>query len=280
MPAHDVGFKIVARAAGQHLAALAGVASDQWTPIVSEMQTAERLADRVFLARFGRKRFLVYMEAYTYWTTAAPWSILSKSGLLSERERLPTVSVVYILRPRAYRAQGGQFRLATPEGPTQQVWFREVFFWQVQPEPWWDEVPGLMALSPLCRRQGTLGDVVGRAVQAITAHTPDTLQRADLLTTLGIFGKLTYPALDVFQVIGRRQLQESKFYQEIQEEARVEKGREDILQALDAKFGRAAAAEFGPILETVTDGDRLDKLLRLAAKSSRLKEFRDRYQET
>jgi hypothetical protein len=92
MPAYDAGFKIVARAAGQQLAALAGIACDQWTPIVSEVQTAERLADRVFRARRGRNRFLVYMEAYTYWATAAPWSILSKSGLLSERERLPTVS--------------------------------------------------------------------------------------------------------------------------------------------------------------------------------------------
>jgi hypothetical protein len=276
MPAYDAGFKIVARAAGQQLAAVAGIVCDRWSPIVSEVQTAERLADRVFRARRGRDRFVVYIEAYTYWATAAPWSILSKSGLLSERERLPTVSVVYILRPRGYRPQGGQFRLAIPEGPTQQVWFREVCLWQVQPEPWWDEVPGLMALSPLCRQERPPGDVVGHAVQAITARTPDTIQRADMLTTLAIFGNLAHPRIDIVNLVGREQMRESK----IIEEFRVEKGREDILQVLEAKFGRAAAAEFGPILETVSDGDRLDKVLRLAAKSSRLKEFRDRYQET
>jgi hypothetical protein len=66
MPLADSGFKIAARASGRHLATLAGVRSDQWTPLVSEVQTAERLADRVFRAQRGRERFVVYMEAYTY----------------------------------------------------------------------------------------------------------------------------------------------------------------------------------------------------------------------
>jgi hypothetical protein len=88
MPAYDSGFKIAARVSGRQLAAIAGVVSDQWEPIVSEIQTTERLADRVFRARRGKQRFVVYMEAYTYWNSSAPWSILLKSAMLSERERL------------------------------------------------------------------------------------------------------------------------------------------------------------------------------------------------
>jgi hypothetical protein len=38
--------------------------------------------------------------------------VLARSGLLSERERLATVSVLYILLPRGYRPQQGRFRLA------------------------------------------------------------------------------------------------------------------------------------------------------------------------
>jgi hypothetical protein len=277
VPASDAGFKIVARAAGRQLAALAGVACDQWAPTVSEVQTAERLADRVFQAQCGRQRFLVYMEAYTYWTAAAPWSILSKAGLLSERDRLPTVSLVYILRPRAYRPQGGQFRLAVEGEPTQQVWFREVCMWQQEPQPWWDEVPGLMALSPLCRQERPPHDVMGHAADAIAAHAPDTAQRADLLTTLGIFGKIVYPTLDVFQLIGRRQMKESKFYQEIQEEARVEEARQFILDDLEIKFGPPAAKEFAPALNAITDSTRLARLHRLALRSSSLEQFRERF---
>ena len=54
MPVYDAGFKIAARVSGQHLAALAGVRSDHWEPIVSEVQTTERLADRVVIIVDGR----------------------------------------------------------------------------------------------------------------------------------------------------------------------------------------------------------------------------------
>jgi hypothetical protein len=89
MPIYDSGFKIVAHHAGRHLAHLGHVVVDAWQPLVSEVQTTERLADRAFRARRGGDRFVVYMEAYTTWTGSAPWSILAKSSLLAERERLP-----------------------------------------------------------------------------------------------------------------------------------------------------------------------------------------------
>jgi len=54
------------------------------------VQATERLADRAFLARQGRQRFVVYFEAYTRWADSARWSVLAKSALLSERERVPT----------------------------------------------------------------------------------------------------------------------------------------------------------------------------------------------
>jgi hypothetical protein len=39
MPAHDSGFKIVARAAGPRLPDLADYPVDEWSPVVSEVQT-------------------------------------------------------------------------------------------------------------------------------------------------------------------------------------------------------------------------------------------------
>jgi hypothetical protein len=276
MPAADAGFKIAARVSGRQLATIAGVSCDSWAPAVSEVQTTERLADRVFKARRGRHRFLVYMEAYTSWKASAPWSILAKSGLLSERERLPTVSVVYVLRQRGYRPQGGNFHLGVDVESTQQVWFHEICMWEQQPEPWWDQVPGLMALSPLCRQQRTPHDAVKHAAANISAQTPDAIQRADLLTTLAIFGKLAYPSIDVVGLIGRDQMKESKVIEEFQ----VETAREYILQVLDAKFGPSASSEFAPLLQAVTDRDRLARLNRLAAQATALKQFRDRFQKT
>ncbi len=274
MPAADAGFKITARVSGRQLAQVAGVTCDSWAPAVSEVQTTERLPDRVFQARRGKHRFLVYMEAYTNWKSSARWSILSKSGLLSERDRLPTMSLVYILRPRGYRPQGGKFRLAVDDEPTQQVWFREICLWQQDPQPWWDQAPGLMALSPLCRQQRPPHEVLAHAAQAIAVQTADSIQRADLLTTLAIFGKMAYPDINVADFIGREQMKESKIIEEFQDEARVEKGREDTLEVLDARFGPRAVAEFRPLLGSVTDNQKLTRLLRLALRCSDLEQFR------
>ncbi len=99
-------------------------------------QTTERLADRAFRARNGDRRFVVYMEAYTRWTDSAVWSVLAKSGLLSERERLPTRRLLSILAPHGHRSQDGEVRLVAEEDePTQHIWFREVCLWKQQAKP-------------------------------------------------------------------------------------------------------------------------------------------------
>src|SRR5690348_10752798 len=189
MPSFDRGFKIVARLAGRQLAALADVVCTAWRPIVSEVQAVERLADRAFRAARGRERFVVYMEAYTYWEAGVPWSVLAKSGLLSERERLPSVSLVFYLRPDGYRPLGGTFRLEAVAGPTQQIWPREVCLWEEVPDASWEDVPALMALYSLCRHGDLPRQTVLHAAAAIARTAASTRQRADLLTVLGIFGR-------------------------------------------------------------------------------------------
>jgi hypothetical protein len=238
MPDYDRGFKIVARADGRGLSQMARVATEELQPLGDTLQVTERLADRAFRARNGRERFVLYFEAYTRWQASAPWSVLAKVGLLSERERLPTVSVLFVLRPRGYRAQRGQFRLEVAAAPTQQVWFREVCLWQEDPQPWWEESPGLMALYPLCRHRRRQDEAIAYAAQAIQARAQDRIVRADLLTTLAIFGKLAYPRLDVLGLIGREQMRESKFFDEVLAEGRVEGQRELLAAQLEARFGR------------------------------------------
>ena len=283
MPDYDAGFKIVAREAGSNLARIGHVRCDDWSPIIGELQAVERLADRAFRAKRGRSEFVVYREAYTRWQKSAPWSVLAKSALLSERERLPTVSLVYILLPRGYKRQGGGFRLAVESKPTQRVWFREICMWKQVVEPWWEESPGLMALTPLCRHQKSMGSVVTHAVQSITDHTSDVVRRADLLTTLAIFGKLVQPGLDVIHLIGREAMKESKFFQEIETGARTageQIGRRNsILSMIEERFGFTEMAEFADALEAVSDIGVLDELLRHVFRCRTIESFRRRFAE-
>jgi hypothetical protein len=178
MADYDVSFKIAARSSGPGLSRLAGIVPDEWEPIGDTLQTAERLADRAFRTICGGQRQVVYMEAYTRWVESAPWSVLSKSGLLSERERLPTRSLIFVLLPQGYRDQQGTFRLeAAPGTPTQQVWFTEVCLWKEKPEPWWEQHPGLMALYPLCDHGQETAQAVVRAAETIRHREMDSVPR-------------------------------------------------------------------------------------------------------
>jgi hypothetical protein len=273
MPAYDSGFKIVARDAGRRVTDLADYPVDDWTPVVSEVQTTERFADRAFRARRGTERFIVYLEAYTYWKQEAPWNLLAKAGLLSERERLPTVCLVYILRPRRYQPQQGRFELSVSGETTQYLRLREVCLWQVTPQPWWEQVPGLMALYPLCRHGRAPREAVSYAAGAIQTATPDTIRRADLLTTLAIFGKLAYRRLNVEDLIGREQMRESPLYEEIKDEGRVESFQAAVLENLEVRFGRAAAVQFAPVVRRVTRLEKLRRLHRRAARCATPDEF-------
>jgi predicted transposase YdaD len=203
---------------------------------------------------------------------------MAKSGLLSERERLPTLSLIFILRRRGYREQHGNFRLQVGSRPTQQVWFREVCFWKVKPRASWLAHPGLMSLYPLFDHGRSRRDVICAAADAISTHSTDPTVRADLLTTLAIFGKLVYPGLNVLELIGRERMKESKFYEEVLEEGR-EEGREEgmvlaILRILSERFSTEDVNEIRTTLESVDDPERLSELVASAVQCRSLGHFR------
>jgi hypothetical protein len=194
--------------------------------------------------------------------------------LLSERERLPTRTVVFILLSRGYRPQRGQFRLEVSGEPTQQVWFREVCLWQQVPQAWWEQAPGLMALYPLCRHNRPRREALTYPAQAIARNVSDPPLRADLLTTLSIFGKLVYPDLNVIELIGREQMKESKFFEEVMHEGGLVEARKYILRTLEIRFGPEAAAGFRQALNKITDLDRLSEFHDLAIQCRRIADFR------
>jgi hypothetical protein len=94
------------------------------------------------------------------------------------------------------------------------------------------------------------------------------VSRTDLLAVLAVLGQLVYPEFDAVSVIGRELMKESRVIQEFQEEARVEQARKYIVEVLEARFGRRAAAQFAPLLNKVTKTAPLDRLLRLTARSA------------
>ena len=107
----------------------------------------------------------------------------------------------------------------------------------------------------------------------IKAVTANTIRRADLLTTLAIFGKLAYKQLDVMGLIGREHMKESALYAEIGDEARIETAQADVLAVLEERLGGQAAASCHDAVQRVTNQDKLRRLLRLAARCANIEGF-------
>jgi hypothetical protein len=275
---YDRGFKAAAHVSGRQLARLANLSCTHWAPVVSEVQMSERFADRAFTARRGRERFAVYFEAYTTWDDDARWNMLAKSGLLSERERAPTKCLVFILLPEGYRRQGGEIRLTVGGKMTQALSFEEVCLWEKEPEPWWEEAPGLMTLYPLTRHSEGPEDAVRHAAGVIEGRVSDSVRRAELLTVLGIFGTLAQPDIHPFDIIGRHRMQHSPFYQQIKaeghDEGRKETTRALTLAALAEHLGADAAAQVADRVNAVEDLAELDRLFRVALRCNEIDEFR------
>jgi hypothetical protein len=271
MAEFDHGIKLITDTSARELARVAGLACGRLRPLAGTLPaTTELVADRAFRASRGRERFIVYFEFYTRWDPHAPWDLLAKSGLLSHRLRLPTVCLVFVLLPRGFRSPGGQFRLTVAGGPTQQLWFREIRLWEVEPQGWWEHVPGLMALYPLCRHGRTPPDAVRHAADVIERGTADAPQRADDLALLNIFGELAFPQLDVGEIIGRDKMKGSKLIRSFVAETR----REAVADVVRIRFGEEAGSAVVPLLEPIIDAERLRALHALAIRCANFDEFR------
>jgi hypothetical protein len=270
MAEFDHGFKMIANTTNRELARVAGVAC-QLHPLESTLpKTIELLADRAFQAKRGRERFVRYFEFYTTWDRNAPWDILAKAGLLSQRARLATVCLVFVLLPRGYRPQAGRFRLEALGDTTQEVRFREVCLWQVVPQDWWQGVPGLMALLPLCRHGREPHQAIRHAAELIEQTVAGEVDRADHLVLLDIFGGLAYPRLDVARIIGRDKMKESRFVQEVE----IERLRTDLLKLVTSRYGKDVAAELSPAVNAVAKVAPLERLFDQALSGIALDEFR------
>jgi predicted transposase YdaD len=126
----------------------------------------------------------------------------------------------------------------------------------------------------LCRHQRTSAQAVAYAAAKIQQQEIDRGRWADLLTIMGIFGRLADRSLEVIPIIGREQMKESPFYQEIMQEGEVKRAREDILAVVRLRFGDEAVAECQDLINAIDNLERLNELHQQAVVSRRFSQFR------
>lgn len=269
------GFDIIARNAGQALSQLAGLVCQEWAPLPD----AAPNGGIAFRAQQNDQPFIAYLEAFTRWDERALWRILESSSQLTARERTPTLCLLYMLFPAGYRPQGGQFRLRVGADPTQALWFREVCLWDLTPEPWWENFPGLMTLYPLAKHRFDAAQAVTLASERIRKYEKDLKVRADLHTILALLARIRYPDADVVGIIGKERMKESPLYDELLAEGGVAQCRDDIAQVVQLRFGDREARQCRKLLDGVAELDELRHLLREAVTSKRFEQFRRAFDE-
>ena len=275
MAEFDHGTKRIAEATGRQFARIAGIECATWEPLEGTLPiTVELLADRAFRASDATGGFVVYFEFFTTWDGEATWDILAKSGLLSRREKVPTVCVVVVLQPKGHKPQNGRIQLEASGAIRQFVRLEEVLLWEVRPEPWWDGEPGLMALYPLCHHKEDPEAAIRHAAEAIEKNASDVLERRDFLSFLSIYANLKYPMENVVDIISKEVMRELPIARFWAAEGSLVTRRADILKALRLRLKVAQTEEFASALEVVKEPDRLEHLMDVALACATLDEFR------
>ena len=134
-----------------------------------------------------------------------------------------------------------------------------------------------MALYPLCHHGEDPEAAIRHAASAIEKKVVEQSVRQDFLAFLGFYGKLGYPTADVLGIIGRENMRDSAFYQEVlaegEEIGKLKERRASILEVLQARFGEQEAEPFAATLAKIESRDVLSSLLRTASRCASPDEF-------
>ena len=130
--------------------------------------------------------------------------------------------------------------------PVASCWFNVISLWEVDAAGVMEQgLTGLYPLLPLMRweKETEPAAILEQSQRLILDEIEPLEARADAYVGLQVLSGISYPSELVKQILQRRELMlESPAYREIQEEGRQEAQREDVLAALEVRFGAVPAA--------------------------------------
>ncbi len=144
--------------------------------------------------------------------------------------------------------------------------------------------PGLLPFTPLMKQPlgMDIDQWIRECVSAVTATAVDQQTRGDLLCAISLFGGIVYDAHLFKQIIPEALMQESKYYQLLRDEfvaQGIEQGARETtikntLTLLKAKFTEKDVNELIPIMQRITEFQRLEQLHLAAAEVQSLDTFK------
>ena len=261
--------------------------------IVPEQPTVEmHEADIVVKVDLNGKEVLVHLEFQTT-DSYDPEMSLRMAGYiirLMETYRLPVYSSVIYLRPDAGRRDRGVYE-QNITGHRVLIEYQVLRLIEMEGEPILDTKPtGLLPFTPLMKHPTDIDaeEWLRRCVQ--TADSVDVPNKPAYLGSLAVLGNLVYESEVISNILLEETMQHPNIIQYWTEKATAEahqqgleqglkqgikeQALEDILEALALRLQPEAARTFKPVLETISDSQRLKQLLRAAISAESPEDFR------
>ena len=137
------------------------------------------------------------------------------------------------------------------------------------------QTPGLLPFTPLMQPPAGMAPErwVQECVDATRATPVDQQTQAGLLHRISVFGGIVYNAELLERLIPEELMQESKTYQRQRERILRENTINHISVVLKAKFSVDIVNALNPLIQNISDVQRLEELLDAAAKVQNIKAF-------
>jgi predicted transposase YdaD len=251
-----------------------GVPADSVELLDADVSTITAATDKVLLIHGPDGDHIQHLDFQAGPDAGIPVRVHGYNALLAERHALPVETVVVLLARKANLAViSGLHERSLPAqtSPYLRFEYRVVRVWELPTENLLTAGVSLLPLAPLSAvTQGDLPSVIERMRSRIELEA-SPIARGELWTAAEVLLGLNFDAPFVERLLqGVMAMEESSTYQAIlargeakgKERARVDEALRILLQLGADRFGKAPESREQTSLDSVTDAERLEELIR------------------
>ena len=249
----------------------------------TEQQIIERETDIIKQIRINGHDAILHVELQLRDSTDTPmWARNAQyQGYLVGKYQMPVYSNVIYFHPRAGRNDPGGYTYSWDDYEHTNR-YKVIRLIEIDGQAILEtQAPGILPFTPLMKPPTGMAPErwLQECIDATRAVSVDQRTQADLLYGIYLFGGIVYASELLGQLIQERLMQESKTYQYLREKILRENTINHISVVLKAKFSTDIVNALTPLIQNISDVQRLEELLDAAAKVQNIETFRQMLHE-
>ena len=243
----------------------------------TEQQIIERETDIVKQIRINGPEAILHVELQLRDSTDTPmWARNAQyQEYLVGKYQVPVYSNVIYFHPRAGRNDPGGYTYSWGDYKHTNR-YKVIRLIEIDGQAVLEmQAPGILPFTPLMQPPAGMDPErwLQECIDATRAVSVDQRTQADLLYGIYLFGGIVHASALLDQLIQEGLMQESKTYQYLREKILRENTINHISVVLKAKFSTDIVNALTPLIQNISDVQRLEELLDAAAKGQNIEAF-------